>query len=152
MTVLQHVECGLISGLVVGAGPRRTPGRAGTGRSRLVRPGTAAAPPLEGLQAPVEIGVQIVLLLAAGLEFIVQLVDVVVHGAQIGAHGLVLIGQIQKTLIGYHPLDAPQAGFEILQFDLYRVLFGRSTRTPRHRKREHAQAAQTERDARNHGT
>src|SRR6202020_285576 len=86
LTVLQQVERGLIGRFVVVAGRRRTSGRTGgAGRSSLPRPGSrAAAPPrLEGLHAPIEVGIQIVLLLAAGLESVGQLIDVVVHGAQI---------------------------------------------------------------------
>ncbi len=57
-------------------------------------------------------------------------VDVVVHGPDVGAERLDLIGKVQEVLIRDDAFEPAEALIEVLQLELHRILVGRRRGAP----------------------
>ena len=95
------------------------------------RPLPAAAPPRRpppprrrrGPETLIQVVVQVALLLAERVVVVLQLVD---SPAQLAKVVLDFVQALRSLhLVGRDALHAPDAGIEVVQLDLYRVLFGR---------------------------
>ena len=83
----------------------------------------------ESRDALVEIVVQIPLLLAHRLLFVLELLDAAPELPDIGLHLVQVLGQLDQALVGNDALDPSHPRIEIVELHLHRVVFSRGART-----------------------